>query len=498
MAKRAVGKGISKMSDGEEWFYIFFDSGSGESIEEMARNAINFMGAEDFEDAVIETVNNQDMADNYGYEIGSEADAIIDSILDFARSKGINKSKKQVNKMPKKRAIKKNSTFSVEVKETGDVLGDFDSIFDAVDYVKELCDEYNEQPLDYEIRESNGARYTGDGWLIDLDWSIEEDEGDADKSAKKQVNKMAKSMNSVKKRGNDTGWIRKADEIADLIRDVDDLYSEYWDNAPDNYWTEQESNAYARIDDAIDELVSSLNQYIDILMHPSYSASTKKSRMAKLSKRLNKLGGFTKEDDEEKIEIDDDDVVEIESEETHEEEVADGEESESDNLNAGCKGCKSNKAMRTSKKRIKMRKEGINLPEDADEQQDINQKGSGNAGSELPEDADEVTEINEKGSGNAGSELPEDADDAEDQKQASKKSMRKFSVTNGGSPDQTSYIDRYNQSPLVRRAIDNHVGGKSANKSFDEVQMLQDRIDAMGKSRRNSESNNVPMKLRRR
>lgn len=71
--------------------------------------------------------------------------------------------------------------------------------------------------------------------------------------------------------------------------------------------------------------------------------------------------------------------------------------------------------------------------------------------------------------------------------------MRKFSVTAGGSPDQTSYIDRYNQAPRMREAIDRHfIPGKT------DVDMLQDRIDEMAKSRRNSTGNNIPTKLKRR
>lgn len=251
-----------------------------------------------------------------------------------------------------------------------------------------------------------------------------------------------------------------------------------------------------------------------------YEASTKKSKYARLHKALNKIGGFTKEDDEEEIEIDDDDVVEIEddedgdgkvveieSEETHAEEVADGEESESDNLNESCKDCKSRKArkaFRTSK-RVKMKK-GEDMPADADDFQNDNQKGSGNAGKELPEDADDQQEINEKGSGNAGKELPEDADEQEDQKQARarkqrmtrsrNKNVRKFSVTPGGSPNQESYAQKYPQAPMTRQAIDRHFSAKS-EKSFDEVAMLQERIDNLNKSKRNKTNNGVPQKLRR-
>lgn len=334
------------------------------------------------------------------------------------------------------------------------------------------------------------------------------------KSTKKsqKATKMAKQQ-AIKKEN----YSELISTLNSMYDDVDEMQSKVNDL----------ENEYPQFQNQLEDLYQAFNEVttefsfglLHDLENGEYSASTKKSKYARLHKALNKLGGFTKEDDEKEIEIEDDDVVEIEddedgegkvveieSEETHDEEVADGEESESDNLNESCKDAKSKKSFRTSKKRMKMRK-AEEMPEDADDQQDINQKGSGNAGSELPEDADEVTEINQKGSGNAGSDLPEDADDAEDQKQArarkqrmmrsSNKGMRKFSVTPGGQPNQESYAQRYSQAPMVREAINRHFGD-SANKSFDDIQMLQDRIDAMNKSRRNTESNNVPMKLRRR
>ena len=219
-----------------------------------------------------------------------------------------------------------------------------------------------------------------------------------------------------------------------------------------------------------------------------YNASTKKSKYAKLHKALNKIGGFTKEDDEDEeveIEVDVDDEDDSEEEETVE---VESNEDESE------KGCKSAKAFRTSK-RVKMKK-GEDMPADADDFQNDNQKGSGNAGSELPEDADDQQDENDPGSGNAGKELPEDANEQEDQKQARARKMRKFSVTPGGQPNQESYNQRYSQAPMVRQAIDGHFSAKS-EKSFDEVQMMQDRIDEIIKSKRNKTNNGVPQKIRR-
>lgn len=333
---------------------------------------------------------------------------------------------------------------------------------------------------------------------------IEFDE-DYEASAKKSKGgRMAKGK-AVRKKYGLPAW-SEYEKLQDSVLSVDSIYSDYENG--DYHSTEEESSLYNEIANTMDELTSLVDRYYDVLAEimqdadefeeDSMSASTKKSKLKRMNKALAKLGGFTKEDEDSEEEEEEVEVESEEEEDGEDVEVIVDEESEDESE----KGCKSRKSLRTSKKRMKMRK-AEEMPEDADDQQDINQKGSGNAGSELPEDADDVKEVNQKGSGNAGADLPEDADDAEDQKQArakkmrSRKNVRKFSVTPGGSPNQESYIDRYNQAPTVRRAIDNHFGS-NANKSFDEAQMLQDRIDAMAKSRRNSDSNNVPMRIRKR
>lgn len=227
----------------------------------------------------------------------------------------------------------------------------------------------------------------------------------------------------------------------------------------------------------------------------SYYASAKKSkgedmdrnRYEDIQKRLNKIGGFTKEDeDEEESDVE----IEVEVDGDEEKPKVDVE-SDDDNVEEFIKGCK------TSKKRVKMRK-AEDMPEDADDQQDQNEKGSGNAGSILPEDADDNQDQNEKGSGNAGKELPEDADDQQDIKESANKKrmkMRKFSVTPGGQPNQESYNGRYQQAPMVRDAIDGHFGSKT--EKFNEVDMMNERINDLLKSRRNPVSNNgVPKRIR--
>lgn len=248
-----------------------------------------------------------------------------------------------------------------------------------------------------------------------------------------------------------------------------------------------------------------------------YSASTKKSRMAKLDKKLNKLGGFTKEDDDKvEVEVEDGKVeIETEGEESEEEEEKDEEflEEDEEEIEEACKGCDSQKAvkgMRANKKRMKMKK-GEDMPADADDFKEDNQAGTGNAGSTLPEDADDTQDDVDPGEGNAEGELPEDADEQQDIKESARKMrlarmqraknksarksvppVRKFSVTAGGSPDQTSYNQRYQQAPMVREAIDR---GSSVEK-FDEVGMLQDRLDTLYKSKRSPIGNSVPKRLR--
>ena len=297
---------------------------------------------------------------------------------------------------------------------------------------------------------------------------------------------------------------------------IDDLYDQA--SGLSGFLGDVVSNAINNIDEdqignaVWDSVGPEFDEYMKENNEDDKMASMMKSDMTKLNKRLNKLGGFTKEDEESKeeeteIEIEDSDVeIETDGDEESEEESKPVKDEVGDKVEEfvkdGCKSEKTKKAFKTSKKVIK----GEDMPEDADDQQDQNEKGSGSAGSELPEDADENQEINEKGSGNAEGELPEDANEQEDIKESARKariarmkrarakSMKKFSVTNGGSPDQTSYNQRYNQSPMVRDAIDGHFG-RSVDKSFDEVEMLQERLDALNKSKHNK-SNNVPQRLR--
>lgn len=255
----------------------------------------------------------------------------------------------------------------------------------------------------------------------------------------KKSKRGIKMRNNIRKYGL-SPWAIFGD-IDDLVGDITRMYNA-WENDENGRSSTQESKLFNEIDEQMEDLYAKLNSYADEL--EKLTKSAKKSKYSNIHRSLNKIGGFTKEDDEEEIP----------------------------------------RTIGSKKRRVKMRKES-DLPEDADDQQEQNIKGSGNAGSDLPEDADDQQDIEDAGSGNAGSLMPEDAENVT-RSSKRRKGMRKFSITSGGSPDQTSYIDRYNQAPRVRSAIDSH---------FSDTQMLQERIDAMGKSRRNSLKNNVPTTL---
>lgn len=382
----------------------------------------------------------------------------------------------------------------------GPAFGDFMSIDDAIARVGEIVEEFFPKVMEYVNQEKMAS---------------------AKKS--KKMSTMAKNK-VISKYTTD-----KCQRIKDVFYDMSAKEQQALNEALENYVGGWSFTSF------IDDLFNDFADIMDGVADEDYEASTKKSKSENMDKskysdirkRLAKLGGFTKE--EEEIEIDDDDVVEIEEEdgekvveieskEEHAEEVADGEESEDDNLNEcnSNKSEKTSKGMITSKKRVKMRK-GEGMPADADDFKEDNQKGSGSAGSDMPEDADDNQNENDAGTGNAGSELPEDADDQQGIKESARKAriarmmraraksvnksvnrppVRKFSVTPGGQPNQESFNQRYQQSPMTRQAIDRHFDN-SAEKSFNEVDMMNERIGNLMKSRRNPSSNNgVPKRIR--
>ena len=376
----------------------------------------------------------------------------------------------------------------------------------------------------------------------DLEKMLKGYDYDGDLSKSKKVGKMANK--SIAKYSTD-----KCDRIKDVFYDMSAKEQQALNEALDNYVSGWSFTSF------IDDL---FNDFADIMDGESYSddydASTKKSKggnvkkstYISINKRLNKIGGFTKEDEE-----DDDDKVEVEIEVESEDEEEEPK-TVTDEIEEACKDTKSKKTvkgMRANKKRMKMKKEddddgddsarntgkpaeweeededaekrrksrktkkAEDMPADADDFKEDNQKGSGSAGSDMPEDADDNQDVNDPGSGNAGSELPEDADEQENIKESARKSriarmqratrksvnrppVRKFSVTPGGQPNQESYNQRYSQAPMVREAIDGHMSSR-ANKSFDEIAMMNERIANLQKSRRNPSSNNgVPKRVR--
>lgn len=375
--------------------------------------------------------------------------------------------------------------------------------------------------------------------LIAQIWDYAQDYAKIEQSAKKskKVKKMAK---------NET--IRKMNNLGQVFSALDWLDGEEKDkfeNAIGMSIEELHSKIFPHTNDEIDD---DDDDYI-----ASAKKSMNKSKYSDIHKRLAKLGGFTKDDEDED---DHDGKVEVEVEVENEGDDDESPKTVTDEIEEACKDVKSVKGMRTSKKRMKMRKEdeddepnpldeeknilgedvdpdedytrdwadfsrkksrktkkAEDMPADADDFKEDNQKGSGNAGSDMPEDADDNQDENDAGTGNAGSELPEDANDQQDIKESARKArlarmrrsarksvnrppVKKFSVTNGGQPNQESYNQRYSQAPMVREAIDGHMSSR-ANKSFDEVAMMNERIEALTKSKRNPSGNNgVPKRIR--
>ena len=374
-----------------------------------------------------------------------------------------------------------------DVRNTDEVK---DAIRGEIECILEEVDEYIQNGSDFVKQLANCVTNE-----VDVDRCVEAilDELDIDNRFGKSAKK---SKSGIRKYGL-SPWSIFGD-IDDLVGDITRMYN-VWEKDDNGRSSTQESELFNKIDEQMEDLYRTLNAYADELGRLTKSA--KKSKYSNIHRSLNKIGGFTKEDDEE-------------------EEVP--------------------RTIGSKKRRVKMHKES-NLPEDADDQQDIEDTGSGNAGSLMPEDAEDVTRSSKRRKGmrksyrggdllttvhfnddlltvaqylyDAGYRATEEdratlMGGADEDEQYSKsevdqifeyfkqiedgksvkrrKGVRKFSVTPGGSPDQTSYIDRYNQAPRVRSAIDSH---------FSDTQMLQERIDAMGKSRRNSLKNNVPTTL---
>ena len=106
-----------------------------------------------------------------------------------------------------------------------------------------------------------------------------------------------------------------------------------------------------------------------------------------------------------------------------------------------------------------------------------------------PEEANDNEDENEAPSG-GNSSLPEDADGQENQSTKRKKRMSKFSVTAGGSQPYNGR-QNYNQSPMMREAIDRFKAEK------DLVKSLQDRVDEINGARKNTEVNNKsPLRIK--
>ena len=103
---------------------------------------------------------------------------------------------------------------------------------------------------------------------------------------------------------------------------------------------------------------------------------------------------------------------------------------------------------------------------------------------EKGEDAEDFfDEEDEESEDSEGVATPEDADEIEECTDKRKKRMSKFSVTTGGSQPYNGR-ENYNQSPMMREAIDRYKSEK------DLVKSLQNRVDEINGARRNTDVNN--------
>lgn len=391
-------------------------------------------------------------------------------------------------------------------------------------------------------------------------------------------------------------WSSTAYDIWDALKVIDEeLYDKYWDNAPDNHWTEKESNLYHQIDDGLNELESAVNRYYDLLSDADYSASAKKSKVSKsqISKRfaksyIKRIMAYSKLSKMEKSKLkkayngwenhstwafmlhwgndpylanlpyeliengevesyqelqnriyDEIDMLidsikeelqslspitqdicgfAVEQVNTHQCMNAIMDEAEYHNTMASYSASakKSKREILKAKvdelleeedddeiakprmkdmfldskrKSRKSTKSNDEKGEDADEYREESD-GDDVSDSKVmkPEDANDNEDENEAPSG-GNSSLPEDADGQENQS-TKKKRMSKFSVTAGGS-QRYDGRQNYNQSPMMREAIDRFKTEK------DLVKSLQDRVDEINGARKNTEVNNKsPLRIK--
>lgn len=400
---------------------------------------------------------------------------------------------------------------------------------------------------------------------------------------------------SVRK-GKSINWSYKVLNIERVVRDIEnELYDTYWDNAPNGYWTEKESNLYHQIDEGLDELERAVNRYYDLLSDADYSASAKKSKVSKsqISKRfaksyIKRIMDYSKLSKMEKSKLKKEyngwenhstwafmlhwgndpylanlpyELIENEEVESYQElqsriydeidMLIDSIKEELYNLspiaqdicgfaveqvnthqcmNAIMDEAEYHNAMasysasaKKSKREILKAKVDELLEEEDDEiakprMKDMfldskrKSRKSTKSNNEKGEDADEYREEsdgddvsdskvmkpeeandnedeNEAPSG-GNSSLPEDADGQENQSAKRKKRMSKFSVTTGGSQPYNGR-QNYNQSPMMREAIDRFKAEK------DLVKSLQNRVDEINGARKNTEVNNKsPLRIK--
>lgn len=241
------------------------------------------------------------------------------------------------------------------------------------------------------------------------------------------------------------------------------------------------SNAFNTLDDMcrsghcpqrffsqVDNLAGLLNDIMLALQNivDEYEYTEPFSKSAKESKReilKAKVNEILEEGDEEEDEEDDDEIAKPRMKDMF--------------LDSKRKSCKSTKS-------------NDEKGEDADEYREESD-GDDVSDSKVmkPEGANDNEDENEAPSG-GNSSLSEDADGQENQSTKREKRMSKFSVTAGGSQPYNGR-ENYNQSPMMREAIDRFKAEK------DLVKSLQDRVDEINSARKNTNINNKsPLRIK--
>ena len=243
------------------------------------------------------------------------------------------------------------------------------------------------------------------------------------------------------------------DKLSDALELLNDCFMSNYTDSHHSFFNSILQQEYGINTHALIQAISTLCKEIRARGMPDYMASAKKSKREILKAKVDEL---LEEDDEE----DDDEIAKPRMKDMF--------------LDSKRKSCKSNNEK----------------GEDADEYREESD-GDDVSDSKVikPEDANDNEDENEAPSG-GNSSLSEDADGQENQSTKREKRMSKFSVTAGGSQPYNGR-ENYNQSPMMREAIDRFKAEK------DLVKSLQDRVDEINSARKNTNINNKsPLRIK--